>query len=103
MASLFRQCIILIILFCVTNTCRAQTIYYPYLSSDILIQTAKDVATLFNRAIPGSNFITKSYSSLPASGIILIYDSAFVNNQSCKVEGNGNTILKFSADRKSVV
>ena len=96
MASHFRQCII-IILFCFANTCRAQTVYYPEQSSDVLIQTAKDVATLFNKAIPGSNFLTRSYSSLPASGIILIYDSAFVNNQSCKVEGNGNNILKFSA------
>lgn len=76
---------------------QGQAVYYPSQASGILKITAEDVATLFNRAIPGSNFSAQPYTSLPQSGIILIYDSAFINNQSCKIECNGNRLLKFTA------
>ncbi|MDQ6757568.1 MAG: T9SS type A sorting domain-containing protein [Bacteroidota bacterium] len=97
MALQFGQRIIFLLLFCFASALHAQTVYYPAQSSDQLRLTAEDVATLFNKAIPESNFSAQPYTSIPQSGIVFIYDSAFINNQSCKIESDGNRIIKFSA------
>jgi hypothetical protein len=76
---------------------KAQTVYYPAKSSQLLKATADDAAMLFQRAIPGSKFITMGYITLPAEGIILIYDSTITDLQACKVESDGNKYIRFSA------
>ncbi len=90
------QRIIFLLLICCVTTLHAQTVYYPSQSSDLLKLTATDVAGLFNKAISKSRFATQEYSLMPQSGIVFIYDSTMINNQSCKIECNGN-LIKFSA------
>ncbi|MDQ6609106.1 MAG: hypothetical protein M3Y85_04730, partial [Bacteroidota bacterium] len=97
MALQFGQRIVFLLLFCFVTTLHAQIVYYPAQASDQLKFTAIDVASVFSRAIPGSNFTVQPYTTLPQSGIIFIYDSAFINDQSCKVECNGENFIKFSA------
>ncbi|MEO5782788.1 MAG: hypothetical protein ABIQ07_05925, partial [Ginsengibacter sp.] len=88
--------VIFLLLICCVTTLNAQTVYYPSKSSDLLKLTATDVAGLFNKAIPESKFTIQEYFSMPQSGIVFIYDSTMINNQSCKIECNGN-LIKFSA------
>lgn len=76
---------------------KAQVVYYPSASSQLLKSTAEDVASLFNRAISGSQFTAQSFNTLPVAGIIFVYDSTMAGNQACKVESNGNSYIKFSA------
>ncbi|MGI8583773.1 MAG: T9SS type A sorting domain-containing protein [Chitinophagaceae bacterium] len=92
----FWQRTIFLFSFCFVTKLHAQTVYYPSQSSDLLKLTAVDVARLFTKAIPGSRFNVQEYTSLPQSGIVFIYDSTLINNQSCRIEGNGN-LIKFSA------
>jgi hypothetical protein len=75
----------------------AQTIYYPSGSSPLMKSTASDVAMLFQKAIAGSHFSTQEYITQPSSGILLIYDTTFSENGSCRVQGNGSNLLKFTA------
>lgn len=96
MASQFGHRIIFLLLLCIATTLHAQTVYYPAQASDQLKLSAQDVATLFNKVIPGNNFTAQPYTSIPTSGIVFIYDSSFINDQSCKIECNG-TLIKFSA------
>lgn len=96
MASQFGQRIILLLSLCFVTTLHAQIIYHPLQSSDLLKLTAADVAKLFTRALPGSKFTTREYTTLPRSGFVLIYDSTMINNQSCKIESSGD-LIKFSA------
>ena len=84
------------LLFCIAYT-KAQTVYYPARSSQLLKATAGDMAMLFQKAINGSHFSTAEYSTLPLSGIIFIYDSTIKNNGSCQVKCNGVDRLEFSA------
>jgi hypothetical protein len=97
MASQFGQRIIFLLLLCFATTLHAQTVYYPAQSSDVLKLTAQDIAALFNKAIPDANITAQPYTSIPTSGIVLIYDSTFINDQSCKIESNGVNLIKFSA------
>ena len=97
MASQFGQRVMFLLLLCFVTGIQAQTVYYPSQSSDQLKLTAQDVASLFNRAMPGSNFTAQSYTSIPSLGIVFIYDSTFINDQSCKIESNGTSLIKFSA------
>jgi hypothetical protein len=76
---------------------KAQTVTFPARSSQLLRSTAADVASLFQRAIPGSNFITTPYTSMPQSGIIFIYDSSLSLSQYCRVESDGSTFIRFTA------
>ena len=92
-----RNCFIAAVLVCFFAPVNAQTVYYPAHSSALLKSTAEDLAMLLQKAIPASHFITQEYSFMPVSGIILVYDSTFSNNQSCRVESNGSSFLKFSA------
>ncbi len=96
MALQFGQRIIFLMLICCVTTLRAQTIYYPSQSSDLLKFTAIDVAGLFSKAIPNSRVTAREYTSIPQSGFVFIYDSAMINSQACKIECSGD-IIKFSA------
>lgn len=96
MALQLAQRIIFLILICCVTTLHAQTVYYPPQSSDLLKLTATDVAALFNRSIANGRFATQEYSSMPKSGFVFIYDSTMINDQSCKIECNGD-LIKFSA------
>src|SRR5215213_5780136 len=96
MASQFGQRIIFILLLSFATTLHAQTVYYPSQSSDLLKLAANDVAQLFTKAIPESRFAVKEYTSIPSTGIVFIYDSTMINDQSCKIECIGN-LIKFSA------
>lgn len=75
----------------------AQTIFYPTQASTVLKNTAADMAMLLKLSVTGSNFTTQPYSSLPAAGIILEYDTSITDNQQCIVNGNGTNFLKFTA------
>ncbi len=75
----------------------AQAIYYPAGASDLLKSTADDMAMLLQQAVTGSHFTTQPYTSLPANGIIFVYDDAVAANQDCKVQSDGIGVIKFSA------
>lgn len=75
----------------------AQTIYYPADASNMLKNTAMDMAALLRSAMPAANVNTQFYTSLPASGIILQYDSSITDNQACYTSGNGTNNLVFRA------
>ncbi len=95
--AFIRNCfVITIALFGVLFT-NAQTISYPVQSSKTLKETAGDVAMLMQKAISGSHFTTGSYSVLPQSGFIFIYDSTITGNRACRVESDGSGFIKFSA------
>ncbi len=96
--AFIRNCILtwLIMLILCFNT-GAQTIYYPVNASHILRSTAQDVAELLSDAVTGSFFSVQEYSILPLTGIIFNYDSTITDNQLCKVESNGSSVLKFIA------
>lgn len=81
---------------CVFNS-NAQTVSYPLLSSQLLKSTAEDAAMLLQKSMPGSQFTTQPYSSMPVSGIIFIYDATITDNQACKVESDGISFIKFTA------
>ena len=96
--AFIRNCFItsvIMVSFCF-NT-KAQTIYYPVHSSNLLKATALDAAELLGNSISGSNFSVQEYAAFPATGILFIYDSTITDNQLCKVEGNGTNLLKFTA------
>ena len=90
---------LLLFLFFIVSGLRAQKVYYPAQCSDIIRSTANDLAGLLNRAIPGSNFIPQSYAVTPATGVILIYDSTVTRTQSCKIESDSMSYIKFSASQ----
>jgi Secretion system C-terminal sorting domain len=95
--AFIRNCfLIAVFIFCALFTA-AQTIHYPLRSSQLLRSTADDVAMLLKKAIPSGQFNTQSYSAMPSSGIILVYDSTITDNQLCRVESNGINLIKFTA------
>jgi len=97
--AFIRNCFVMaVFIFCALST-KAQTIYYPQRSSQLLKSTAEDVAMLLKKAIPSGQFSTQLYSTMPSSGIILVYDSAITDNQLCRVEGNGTSLIKFTASQ----
>lgn len=90
--------IIAVLLLC-TFSGFTQTVYYPASASELLQSTAKDMATLLQKAINGSSFTAQPYTIKPTTGIVFIYDSAYnLNNQTCKVQGNGS-YLSFAASQ----
>jgi hypothetical protein len=96
--AFIRNCIIIAVtLFCIVPNAKAQTVYYPAQSSQLLKATAEDAAMLLQRAIPGTKFITQSYNSLPLSGVIFIYDTTITDYQACKVQSDGVNYIKFTA------
>ncbi|MDB5223536.1 MAG: hypothetical protein JWN83_2203 [Chitinophagaceae bacterium] len=97
-----RAIIILLILFFITAV-QAQTVYYPAQTSSLLKSTAEDVAELFKTAIPGTNFSSKTYTLVPNTGIIFIYDASGTGDQSCKIESDGKSFIKFSASQDNAL
>ncbi len=96
--AFIRNCIIAaVVLFCIVFNAKGQTIYYPVLSSRGIKETAGDIAMLLQKAVPGSRFTTQTYTSMPASGFILIYDSTITDNQACKVQSDGHNVITFTA------
>ncbi|MEO7264988.1 MAG: T9SS type A sorting domain-containing protein [Ferruginibacter sp.] len=85
--------------FMLSAEAKAQTIYYPTGSSRLLKETARDIAYLFQKAIPASRFDTMHYNSLPSAGIVLVYDSTIQDNQLCKlITEPGLLIFKAAQD-----
>ena len=60
---------------------KAQNIYYPTGSSQLLQSTAVDVAGLLSRALPGSNFSAQVYTIKPSTGWIFVYDTLALNTK----------------------
>jgi hypothetical protein len=83
------------VLFCIKAG--AQTVYYPAGASQLLKETAADMAALLQKAVNSGTATTMPYTSIPASGIVLVYDSSIAHNQSCRIESDGSSILKLSA------
>ena len=102
--AFIRKCFITTaLLFCIMHT-KAQTVYYPARSSQLLKATAGDLAMLLQKAISGSHFNTEEYSSQPQSGIIFIYDSTIKNNSACQVKSNGfNQLTLIAAEDNGLV
>ena len=93
-----RNCVITAVTtFCIVLNTKAQTVYYPARSSSLLKSTAEDAAMLLQKAISGSSFNTQAYNTMPSAGIIFIYDETIADNQACKVESNGNNLIKLTA------
>ena len=95
--AFIRTCFVTTAMFFCMLCTKGQTVYIPAHSSQLLKATAGYLATLLQKAISGSHFTTAEYSTLPATGIILIYDSTVKNNGACQVESNGTDRLKFAA------
>ena len=95
--AFIRNCFVITIAMFAVFFTNAQTISYPVQSSKTLKSTAEDVALLLQKAINGSHFTSGTYTALPQSGFIFIYDSTITNNQACKVESDGISFIKFSA------
>lgn len=95
--AFIRKCFVIAIAMLCVLPVNAQTISYPALSSKVLKSTAEDVASLLQKAISGSQFITTAYGIMPQSGFIFVYDSTISGNRACKVQSDGATYIKFSA------
>ena len=97
--AFIRKCFVtLVTLLCVLSA-SAQTISYPLQSSQLLKSTAQDAAMLLQKAVAGSHFSLSTYTGLPQTGIIFIYDSTILHNQMCRVESDGTSFIKFSASQ----
>lgn len=93
-----RMCLItLVITLSLCSNLEAQTVYYPAWSSSVLKASAKDAAELLGNSINGTALPVQEYTVMPAAGIIFVYDSTITDNQLCKAESNGTSILKFTA------
>jgi len=96
--AFIRNCVITaVIAFCIVFNAGAQTVYYPSQASQLLKSTADDVASLLQKAINGSTFVTQPYTAIPASGVIFIYDTTITDYQACKVQSDGKNYIKFTA------
>jgi len=95
--AFIRNCMFIAVLFCCYHQGKAQTVYYPATSSQLLKATAEDMALLLQKATGGPAIRVEAYTAMPATGIVFMYDSSQQDNQACKVEGNGNNFLKFTA------
>ena len=79
------------------DTACAQTIYYPAQSSQLLKATAADMALLLNKSMHSTSLNSSPYTIMPTTGIILSYDSTITGNQSCRVESDGSSYIRFKA------
>jgi len=94
--ALIRFCTIAALCVFVNVLALAQKVYYPADASQLLKSTADDVAALLQRA--GAGKITpEPYTTLPANGLILIYDASIIDNQSCRVKSDGSSFIQFRA------
>jgi len=84
--AFIRNCVITaVIVFCISLNTKAQTVYYPARSSQLLKATAADAAMLLQKAIAGSKFITQAYTTMPLTGVVFIYDTSKQWGQSNKI------------------
>ena len=97
--AFIRNCFLMAVTTLCAINISAQNVSYPAKSSQVLKATAEDVAVLMAKAISGSYFTVTEYATIPSSGIVFIYDSTITNNSACKVESDGNGIVKFSASQ----
>lgn len=97
--AFIRNCFVISVTMVSVLFTNAQTISYPPLSSQLLKSTAADGAMLLQKAVAGSQFTTAAYNSLPSTGIIFMYDSSITNNQACRVESNGENVIRFTASQ----
>ncbi|MBL7701678.1 MAG: T9SS type A sorting domain-containing protein [Ferruginibacter sp.] len=95
--AFIRKCIVITMALFGALYINAQTVRYPVQSSRTLKETAGDIAMLMQKAVSGSSFTTGSYTTLPQSGFIFIYDSTINSGQACRVECDGSSFIKFSA------
>ncbi len=97
---MFRCIFIAAIIWCLHSVdAKAQTIYFPTGSSRLLKETAMDIASLLQKAIPSSRFDTLRYNNQPSSGIVLVYDSTIQDNQLCKlITQPGLLVFKAAQD-----
>jgi hypothetical protein len=101
--AFIRNCMLTVAwVFCMYNT-KAQTVYYPVGSSQLLKATATDVAQLLQKAIAGATITTQQYTTLPNNGIVLIYDASISGNQTCAVKSNNNSIIFKAAEDNGLV
>jgi Secretion system C-terminal sorting domain len=82
---------------CILVNTKAQTVYYPAGSSQLLKTTAEDAAMLLQKAVTGSKFSTQAYTTMPQTGIVFIYDTTITDNQACKTKSNGIDNITLSA------
>jgi Secretion system C-terminal sorting domain len=95
--AFIRNCFVTAIaILCVLFT-NAQTVCYPVQSSKTLQSTAEDVAVLLQKAVPGSQFTSSTYTVMPQSGFVFVYDSTITGSRACRVESDGAGFIKFSA------
>ncbi len=96
--AFIRYCVITVVLAICMHTTKAQTVYYPVGSSQLLKATVQDVAMLLQQAITGSQFTIQEYTIAPTSGIVLHYnENGFAHNQQCIVKSNGQSLITFTA------
>jgi hypothetical protein len=98
--AFIRCCVITVVLAICMLITKAQTVYFPVGSSQLLKATAQDVAMLLQQAIAGSQFTIQEYTSIPVNGIVLQYnDNNIFHNQQCKVKSNGQSLITFTAQQ----
>jgi Domain of unknown function (DUF4838)/Secretion system C-terminal sorting domain len=96
--AFIRYCFITVVLAICMLFTKAQTVYYPVGSSQLLKATAQDVAMLLQQAVAGSQFTVQEYTVIPNNGIILQYnENNITHNQQCRVKSNGQSTILFSA------
>jgi hypothetical protein len=83
---------------CILVNTKAQTIFYPAGSSQLLKTTATDAAMLLQKAVAGSKFTTQAYTTMPQAGIVFIYDTTISDNQACKTKSNGIDNITLAAN-----
>jgi hypothetical protein len=92
----FIRCTLVVValLWCMIH--QGQTVYYPTGASQLLKETAADMAQLLQRAT-GTAIPIQPYTIRPTTGIVLVYDSTVTGNQTCRIEGNGTSYLLLAA------
>ena len=84
--------------FCGLTAAHSQPVCYPVHASELLRSTAADVASLFNKSIPGGSFPVQQFSSIPQEGIVFYYDSTMTPGQHCNISGNSNRVVFAAAE-----
>jgi hypothetical protein len=92
----FLRCTLVVVALLWHTLPQAQTVYYPAGASQLLKETAADMAGLLQRAT-GAGITAQPYTAGPATGIVFVYDSTVTGNQTCRITCNGSDKLVFAA------
>lgn len=92
----FIRCTLVAVAMLLCIQVKAQMVYYPEGASQLLKETAADMAGLLQKAT-GRPTSVQPYTSIPNSGIVFIYDSTVAGNQSCTINGSANGYLTLAA------